>query len=801
MNDLKMVPEMVTADPDGLLGLVQLSLRQQELSGVRTILERIAHIFSSFGCIVWESSPRSHSESKSELGLFFALAQWFPDEIIWDQYDIPADSLTGFAILNKMPWCLSSDIWSDPRSHKPEFLRSHNISRMCTAPVSFPDNAIGALNVFRRRDEEPFTDDDGLLLHQIASLLPDLYGTIRDKVAYRLSQQTNLKLQIVRPDRTTLGHAERDLRKVLGELCGLLRDNLHCYDVSIFLEDPECDEEEFHLYGTTLSEPEAAGPRTIRVSGRDPTSYPLFSRRPIRIFDLRRRPYPAEGLADGSELEAADPPYVEYITQQSSRLSSHKIPLSFMCAPILAGERLLGAIRCCGPFKGSTYFAAREARLLLLLAGQIGQFISDQRTRWELMRENEAKRILLEGVSSIMDVVDAELNHPQPSEEAIIARSLETIKSVIPASDFVGIFHWDPQIREKTSPTLSAQLDRAMRSGQTTLIERSVLLKEEYSAVRKSLPFVPDQLILAPARFKEQFGFLQIAHQGPKDLPKDVTAIAGLLGRLIGLYDQLLTNILLLRRTKQELEAHSEQQKQAFMDLEHQIRAPLRHSAWRLPRVIRLAKAVETSTVPRLVKEIEYLQGIHRRAQRVAGNLRLFTNLAAGKPAEVEIQSYSVAMIRGILIAAAMDHQLYSESAGQARIFEVVRSKIDSISHEQIYLDKRLLEQALDDLLDNASKYSFDNEKVRIDAGMTKSNFVITVVNRGLRIDRSQLSTIVQRGERGALAKATVGEGSGIGLWIVDEIMKAHSGKLEIHPTNSEDFTYIRLMFPLNRGN
>jgi signal transduction histidine kinase len=58
----------------------------------------------------------------------------------------------------------------------------------------------------------------------------------------------------------------------------------------------------------------------------------------------------------------------------------------------------------------------------------------------------------------------------------------------------------------------------------------------------------------------------------------------------------------------------------------------------------------------------------------------------------------------------------------------------------------------------------------------------------------------VKRGIRGALASVKVGEGNGIGLWIADEIMKAHKGKLEIIPTNSEEITQIRLMFPQDRS-
>jgi nitrogen-specific signal transduction histidine kinase len=44
-----------------------------------------------------------------------------------------------------------------------------------------------------------------------------------------------------------------------------------------------------------------------------------------------------------------------------------------------------------------------------------------------------------------------------------------------------------------------------------------------------------------------------------------------------------------------------------------------------------------------------------------------------------------------------------------------------------------------------------------------------------------------------------VGEGNGIGLWVVDNIMKAHRGELEIFPTTADKFTQVRLLFPIHK--
>ena len=44
-------------------------------------------------------------------------------------------------------------------------------------------------------------------------------------------------------------------------------------------------------------------------------------------------------------------------------------------------------------------------------------------------------------------------------------------------------------------------------------------------------------------------------------------------------------------------------------------------------------------------------------------------------------------------------------------------------------------------------------------------------------------------------AELTTGEGSGIGLWIVDRIMSALGGRLDIQPTQPDGLTSVRLEF------
>ena len=118
------------------------------------------------------------------------------------------------------------------------------------------------------------------------------------------------------------------------------------------------------------------------------------------------------------------------------------------------------------------------------------------------------------------------------------------------------------------------------------------------------------------------------------------------------------------------------------------------------------------------------------------------------------------------------------------------------LERHDVRVDYDLLEQAVSNVLDNAFKYSFPKTTVRISVGMAEKRFHITVVNEGLKLRANETDACKKRGWRSEDAEAVTGEGSGLGLWIVEHIMKAHNGELRILPTTSSNLTEVKLLFP-----
>lgn len=91
-----------------------------------------------------------------------------------------------------------------------------------------------------------------------------------------------------------------------------------------------------------------------------------------------------------------------------------------------------------------------------------------------------------------------------------------------------------------------------------------------------------------------------------------------------------------------------------------------------------------------------------------------------------------------------------------------------------------LIEQALVNLIDNAIKYSPENENVTIELKKANGQVEITVADQGCGIDPSQLSRIFERFYVVDKARSRKLGGTGLGLAIVKHIIQAHEGTVEV---------------------
>ena len=113
----------------------------------------------------------------------------------------------------------------------------------------------------------------------------------------------------------------------------------------------------------------------------------------------------------------------------------------------------------------------------------------------------------------------------------------------------------------------------------------------------------------------------------------------------------------------------------------------------------------------------------------------------------------------------------------------------------QICVDRPAMIQALENIVDNAIKYSPNERRLAVTGTATARNVTLTVRDRGNGIAPRDLSRVFERFYRGG--NVTV-SGSGLGLPIAKRIVEAHGGLIEVRSAVGSG-TEVDVTLPIGR--
>ncbi len=146
------------------------------------------------------------------------------------------------------------------------------------------------------------------------------------------------------------------------------------------------------------------------------------------------------------------------------------------------------------------------------------------------------------------------------------------------------------------------------------------------------------------------------------------------------------------------------------------------------------------------------------------------------------------------LINGVISEQLVMyDGRNQKTIFSKTADQISTI------LDSNLMRMVLENLLDNASKYSRDNQTINIKLSQTKNQTVIKISDEGVGIhekDQKKMFTKFTRIDN-ALSLSTTG--TGLGLYWVKKIVDLHEGTIEVR-SKVEEGTTFTLTLPIMKA-
>jgi signal transduction histidine kinase len=211
----------------------------------------------------------------------------------------------------------------------------------------------------------------------------------------------------------------------------------------------------------------------------------------------------------------------------------------------------------------------------------------------------------------------------------------------------------------------------------------------------------------------------------------------------------------------------------------HEFRSPL-------TTLRSMSEMLERGRVPSEERKQRYYSLMSReteRLHRLVEDLLDFGRMEGGKKQydmrEIEIST---------LIPQAVSE--FSEE-NDARGFDIV---IREMTPCTVAGDPNALKRAVRNVIENAVKYSAASRKVEIGVRVNGGTVHISVQDYGMGISRADLKRIFRKFERGAAARASSIQGTGLGLTMVHGILRAHGGSVKVESEENRGSTFTLLI-------
>jgi PAS domain S-box-containing protein len=235
------------------------------------------------------------------------------------------------------------------------------------------------------------------------------------------------------------------------------------------------------------------------------------------------------------------------------------------------------------------------------------------------------------------------------------------------------------------------------------------------------------------------------------------------------------------QRRRAEALAEIDRAKTAFFsNVSHEFRTPL---------TLMLGPVEETIADPRLPRELrERLQLVQRNSMRLlklVNSLLDFSRIEAGRVQA----SYEPTDLAAVTRDLASTFRSAIERAGLR--FDVECEDLG----ELVYIDREMWEKIVLNLLSNAFKFTLEGS-IAVRLRRRESSAVLEVADTGVGVPTQELARLFERFYRVEGTHARTHEGSGIGLALVQELVKLHGATIDVTSTLGRGTTFsVQLPF------
>jgi signal transduction histidine kinase len=255
---------------------------------------------------------------------------------------------------------------------------------------------------------------------------------------------------------------------------------------------------------------------------------------------------------------------------------------------------------------------------------------------------------------------------------------------------------------------------------------------------------------------------------------------------LIGFIDLMLLAGLYLVYVNVRREVHLSRLKSDFVaNVSHELKTPL--------ALIRLfAETLELGRVQTEEKARQYYRVINKESQRLT---QLINNILDFSRIEADRKEYRFAPtdVARIVEEVLEAYRFPMEQQNFTLEVEVAEDLPEA------ELDAEAIGQALINLVNNAIKYSRDERYIRLQVRREGDRILISVTDRGIGVAKADQKKIFEKFYRAENSLLHETKGSGLGLALVQHIMEAHGGTVEVESTPGKGSTFT-LILPLRKG-
>ena len=117
----------------------------------------------------------------------------------------------------------------------------------------------------------------------------------------------------------------------------------------------------------------------------------------------------------------------------------------------------------------------------------------------------------------------------------------------------------------------------------------------------------------------------------------------------------------------------------------------------------------------------------------------------------------------------------------------------------EIVLDQRAIKIIINNLFDNAVKYSRGPAKITIHLSNSEKYFLIDFTDQGIGVNKKDQKLIFNKFQRIYRTDSPSVKGSGMGLYWVSELIKSHGGHISVSSPGQEKGASFRIELPIYR--